>query len=162
MNAYGVSKLLGERLLQETQPRYYLVRTAWLYGPGGNNFVETMLRLGKTGKELPVVNDQHGSPTYTKDLALATRALIDGDYALGIYHLTNSGQATWYSFAQEIFKAEGIKVAVRAVTSDEFVRPAKRPSYSVLLATKGPRLRPWQNALHEYIKSRVQAMGGGR
>lgn len=154
VNVYGESKLAGEQVLQEIAPKYYLIRTAWLYGPGGKNFVETMLKLAKTKPMLPIVTDQHGSPTFTKDVAEYTKQLIAVNYAPGIYHATNSGQATWYTFAQEIFRLAKIDIKLEAVTSAEFPRLARRPQYGVLKNTKGPAMRPWQDALKEYIESR--------
>lgn len=161
VNVYGKSKLAGERALQEITPKYYLIRTAWLYGPGGKNFVETMLKLGSspsTGSGLQpalrVVDDQHGSPTFTKDVAQFSQQLLVRKHAPGIYHATNSGQATWYAFAQEIFRLANIDTKLEPVTSAEFLRPAKRPQYTILKNTKGPTLRPWQDALKEYIENR--------
>jgi len=151
VNVYGESKLAGERALAEAGPEYFLLRTAWLYGPGGKNFVDTMLRLGAERRELEVVDDQHGSPTFTKDLAGVTREILSGDFAPGVYHTVNAGVTTWYEFAQEIFRVAGLTVAVKPVGSDQFPRPARRPAYSVLLNTKGPVLRPWQEALAEYL-----------
>jgi dTDP-4-dehydrorhamnose reductase len=130
-----------------------LLRTAWLYGPGGKNFVDTMLRLGKERDALDVVDDQHGSPTFTKDLARATREIVAGSFVPGVYHTVNAGVTTWYEFAQEIFRLAGMNVSVKPVGSDQFPRPARRPAYSILLNTKGPTLRPWQAALKEYINS---------
>lgn len=154
VNVYGESKLAGERALVEIKPAYYLVRTAWLYGPHGKNFVETMLTLSETKKELQVVNDQHGCPTFTKDVAQFTRQLIDENYGSGIYHAVNGGMTTWYEFAKTIFEYAGTSVDVQPTTSDTFVRPAKRPNYSILLNTQGPTMRSWQDALREYIDTR--------
>ena len=164
VNYYGQSKLAGERALKEVGGRFYLLRTAWLYGPGGKNFVDTMLKLGKersspsTSSGLPalqVVDDQHGSPTFTKDVAGATRAVLENreKYPPGIYHAVNFGETTWYDFAKKIFETAGISVDVQPTTSDKFVRPAKRPKYSILQNTRGPKLRHWQDALQEYLTS---------
>jgi len=146
--------------------RAYLIRTSGLFGAQGKNFVETMLALGKdkNRKELKVVADQYGKPTYTKDLAQRTRELIEGDYAPGVYHVTNEAGpegVTWYDFAQEIFqqaeKYDPVYASVRVVScgSDEFPSPAKRPPYSVLLNTKLPPSRPWQEALADYLSNRT-------
>lgn len=154
VNVYGESKLAGERALVEIKPFFYLVRTAWLYGSHGKNFVETMLSLAQTKKELQVVSDQHGCPTFTKDVAQFTRTLVDEDYSSGIYHAVNGGMTTWFDFAKAIFEYARVHVDVQPTTSDAFVRPAKRPSYSILLNTQGPSMRSWQDALREYIESR--------
>ncbi len=152
VNVYGQSKLAGERALSTIKPRYYLLRTAWLYGPGGRNFVTTMLQLAQEHKLLSVVSDQYGCPTFTKDLAQATRAIIEQQYPLGIYHTVNDGVASWFEFAQKIFEYSDITADIKPTTSAEFPRPAKRPAYSILLNTKGPRLRRWQQALDEYVR----------
>jgi dTDP-4-dehydrorhamnose reductase len=153
VNVYGQSKLAGEKALLAVAPTFYLLRTAWLYGPNGKNFVDTMLQLAHKGKPVKVVNDQFGSPTFTKDVANVTREILKGDFAPGIYHTVNQGRASWFDFAQQIFTAAGAKVDVQPVASTEFPRPAKRPKYSMLKDTKGLGLRPWQEALNEYITS---------
>ena len=156
VNIYGASKLAGEESLRKINPEYYLVRTAWLYGHNGPNFVETMLQLAEERDELRVVNDQFGNPTSAHDLAQATRTLLDREksYEPGVYHLVNQGTTSWYEFAQEIFTLRRKKITVHPVPSTEYPTPAKRPQYSVLHNTKGPSLRPWQEALAEYLKSR--------
>ncbi len=153
VNVYGNSKLAGERALKESGCNFYLVRTAWLYGPNGKNFVDTMIALGQKGEPLKVVHDQYGCPTYTKDLALYVKTLIEETYPLGIYHGTNSNSASWFEFAERIFEyTQNIAVVVKPVLSTEFPRPAKRPTYSILKNTKGPSMRPWQDALAEYVR----------
>lgn len=161
VNVYGESKLAGERALKESGAKFYLLRTGWLYGPGGKNFVDTMIRLGgevQEGKRdhLEIVNDQHGSPTFTKDVALATKEILENrdKYPPGIYHAVNFGETTWYGFAKKIFEIAGMNVEVEATTSDKFVRPAKRPKYSILKNTRGPKLRHWQDALADYLHNR--------
>src|SRR3989344_3714564 len=147
VNAYGRSKLAGEQALKEVGGDCYLVRTAWLYGPGGPNFVDTMLSLAEKMPELKVVSDQHGKPTYTVDLAAATKEILEGGYVPGIYHVTNEtseGGITWYDFAVEIFKQTGKEISVQPCTSEEFPRPALRPEYSVLLNTKLPPRHDWK------------------
>ncbi|MBI2415372.1 MAG: dTDP-4-dehydrorhamnose reductase [Candidatus Kerfeldbacteria bacterium] len=155
VNAYGQSKAAGEVAIQQLGDdrwkKYYIIRTAWLYGPGGKNFVDTMLALAKTHPTLTVVNDQHGSPTYTKDLAKATRYLIEHNLPAGVYHVTNAGSCTWYEFATTIFKLTNTSVTVQPCTSAEFPRPATRPHYSILLNTKLPPARPWADALADYL-----------
>jgi dTDP-4-dehydrorhamnose reductase len=151
VNVYGESKLKGEESLRSTGGSYYILRTAWLYGEGGNNFVKTMLRLAEEKKELRVVNDQHGSPTYTKDVAEAMKQLVMGEYGHGVYHAVNEGVTTWYGLAKEIFRVVGADVTVVPVGSDEYPRPAARPKYSVLLNTKGLEMRSWQEALGDFL-----------
>lgn len=156
INIYGQSKLAGERALKESGCSFYLVRTAWLYGPNGKNFVDTMLMLAQKNKTLNVVRDQRGCPTYTKDLAEYVRTLIEGVYQFGIYHGVNVGNASWFEFAQKIFEyTPNLAIVVKPVSSSVFPRPAKRPAYSILQNIKGPHMRPWEDALLEYVQSRV-------
>lgn len=153
LNAYGRSKLVGEQALQQETDDFLLIRTAWLYGPNGKNFVDAMREKMKRGEAVRVVNDQEGSPTYTHDLAQATLHLIWSSAETGIYHLVNSGRTTWFDFAMEIQEVLGTAVQIDAVPSDAFPRPAKRPSYSVLVSTKKntPDLRTWKEALKSYL-----------
>ncbi|MBP8031251.1 MAG: dTDP-4-dehydrorhamnose reductase [Acetobacterium sp.] len=153
---YGESKAAGEKAVAETTPKHFIVRTAWLYGDG-NNFVKTMLELAAKHPQLTVVNDQVGSPTSTVDLAAAIIDLIETDH-YGIYHGTCEGQCSWYDFALEIFRLSGIDIPVAAVTSEQFVRPAPRPKYSVLENKalndlKMNNFRPWQLSLAEYLEN---------
>ncbi len=158
VNAYGASKLLGEKnIVQQVDAQwsnYYIIRTSWLFGNDGPNFVDTMLKLGLTKPVLKVVNDQHGSPTYTNDLAVATRSILDQQLPAGIYHATNSGDCTWYEFAQEIFRLAQLSVVVEPCSSLEFPRPAKRPAFSMLRNTKISALPTWQQALATYLSAR--------
>lgn len=152
---YGKSKCLGEEYVKTLCDKYFIVRTAWLYGEG-SNFVKTMLRLAKERKEINVVNDQWGSPTSTKDLASFISELIQTDY-YGIYHASNEGICSWYEFALTIFEYAGEKVIVNPITSEEYVCKAVRPKYSVLdcskLRNRGfTPLRTWDSALKEYIE----------
>lgn len=154
-NVYGKSKLAGEEAVRAHCKRHFILRTAWLYGEG-NNFVRTMLKLAKTNQEINVVGDQYGTPTYTKDLAAVIINLMQTEY-YGTYHATCEGMCSWYDFALEIFKLKEIDVKVNKVTSEEFVRPAKRPKYSVLDNVNLKKLgmntfRPWQEALEEYLE----------
>lgn len=152
---YGRTKLEGERFVQSICSKYYILRTAWLYG-NGNNFVRTMLNLAESNDEVRVVNDQIGSPTATVDLAAAVCTLIEtGEY--GLYHATCEGQCSWYDFAKSIFKIRGLKTKVIPVKSEEFPRPAKRPKWSVLensaLKAAGKNVfRPWEKAIDGYLK----------
>ena len=157
--AYGRSKLLGERAIQSNPPpRWLILRTAWLYGPNGPNFVQTMLNAARAGKPLKVVNDQAGSPTYTFDLAEATLDLLDTG-ASGIYHVTNSGQTTWFDFARSIFQEWGLTPELAPITTADWQRmkpdSANRPAYSVLDLQPlermlGRPMRPWRDALRAY------------
>lgn len=151
MNAYGRSKAKGEAQLQALAHQFYLVRTSWLYGQGGKNFVTTMLDLAKTKPELKVVNDQHGKPTFTDDLAAFIKTLLLEHAPTGIYHGVNEGETTWYDFTREIFRQANVTTSVVPCTSAEFPRPAKRPEWSTLLNTKRPWLRPWPEALRDYL-----------
>jgi dTDP-4-dehydrorhamnose reductase len=153
-SAYGRTKLAGEEAVRELLPdTHYLVRTAWLYGRNGNNFVKTMLRLEQERDTVSVVTDQVGQPTYARDLAEHVGMLLDRHPAPGTYHGTNSGEVSWYEFTREIFRLAGADPArVLPTTSADFVRPAPRPAYSVLghdrWSQQGlPEMRPWQEAL---------------
>ncbi|MCX8128604.1 MAG: dTDP-4-dehydrorhamnose reductase [Clostridia bacterium] len=156
MSVYGKSKELGERLVRETNPRHFIVRTAWLYGEG-NNFVRTILKLAKEKDEVSIVNDQIGSPTSTKDLAACILDLTD-TYNYGTYHATCEGYCSWYDFAKKIFSLKGINIKVNAITTEQLARPAHRPKYSVLdnfmLNIHGMnRFRTWDEAVEEYLKA---------
>ena len=131
LSVYGKTKHLGEVYIRDILNKFYIVRTAWLYGFHGPNFVTTMLNLAKTNDSISVVNDQIGSPTYTVDLANAIASLIKKP-AYGIYHVTNSEHCSWYEYAQEIFDIAGIDIELKPVTTEEFSSPAPRPKYSVL------------------------------
>ncbi len=154
-NCYGRSKLLGEKLVKDTNKKFFIVRTAWLYGDGGN-FVRTMLRLSKEKKQIDIVNDQTGSPTSTVDLARCIINLINTNN-YGIYHATAEGACSWYEFAKAIFKIAGIDVQVNAITSEQLSRPALRPKYSVLdnfmlKILDINNFRHWEEALREYLE----------
>ncbi|MBL8115306.1 MAG: dTDP-4-dehydrorhamnose reductase [Acidobacteria bacterium] len=160
VNAYGAGKLEGERQVVASGARFLIVRTSWVFGVGGANFPEAILRqvaLGRT--ELRVVSDQRGRPTYAADLAHAIRRLVDVG-ATGIVHFANSGETTWFGLAAELVRAASHpEVAVKPCTSDEFPRPAKRPAYSVLDTSLYERLTgepppPWQAALARYLAIR--------
>lgn len=152
---YGTSKLMGEQFTKEFCSKYFIVRTAWLYG-NGNNFVKTMLKLAETNNELNVVDDQVGSPTSTVDLARAIIKLMNTEY-YGTYHGTCEGQCSWYDFAKKVFELKNIDIKVNPVTSEEFKRPAPRPVYSVLdnfmFKLVGLNsFRNWEESLEEYLK----------
>jgi dTDP-4-dehydrorhamnose reductase len=156
LGAYGRTKLAGEQLLQKHLNEFFIVRTAWVFGIHGNNFVKTMLRLGKERGEVGVVHDQVGSPTYTVDLAQFMVELMETD-KFGVYHATNSGICSWYEFAVEIFKQAELDVKVNPLTTDQFPRPAARPKYSVLskkrIEQEGLKpLRDWKKALAAFLE----------
>jgi len=157
VSAYGMSKYLGELELAKNTDKYYLIRLSRLFGKMGagenvkRSFVDTMLELGKTKDELDIVDEEVSSPTYAPDLAKQTRGIIDGNYDFGIYHAANRGACTWYGFAQQIFKDAQIDIKLNPVSGDKFPRPAKRPQFAILLNTKTPEGRSWQEALKEYI-----------
>mgnify|MGYP000732015633 FL=1 len=155
VNVYGRTKLLGEQAVQKMLEKYFIVRISWVFGEHGNNFVKTMLRLGKEHKELNVVADQYGRPTHTADLAPLLIEMIKTD-KYGIYHATNEGVCSWAEFAEEIFKVAGMNVKVNHIATDEYPTKAKRPLNSRLskekLKCNFRELKHWRNALKEYIK----------
>ena len=155
ISVYGKSKLKGEEAILEILDKFFIIRTAWLYGINGGNFPKTMLELAKNHSEITVVYDEVGTPTYTPDLAKAISQLIETDY-YGIYHITNSGSCSWCEFARYIFEIAGKDVKVIPVTASEFARPAPRPHYSVLENKKWidngfEPLRSYKDAIKEYI-----------
>ena len=154
-SAYGKTKLEGEKFIQEYADKYFILRTAWLYGLHGNNFVQTMLSLAENHDEITVVDDQIGSPTYSLDLAVSIANLLNSD-KYGIYHLTNEGECSWYEFSKRIFELSDVDVKVLPVTTEEFPRPAPRPHYSVLSNQKWikagfPPMRKYEEALSDYL-----------
>lgn len=160
VTAYGITKLHGEEKIQANCEKYYIFRTAWLYGHGGNNFVKTMTKLGQERDELSVVCDQHGSPTYAVDLASIIKQAIDKKIPYGIYHATNNGFTTWYEFTKEIFEQQGIECKVNPVTTEEYIKmmgivQAKRPLNSKLskrkLEEQGIEVPEWKDALKRYL-----------
>ena len=157
LSIYGESKLAGE-MNAAFSPEHLIVRTQWLYGLHGKNFVESMLRLGAEKDELSVVDDQIGSPTWSVDLSRAIIALIDNG-CRGTYHAANSEYCSWNGFATAIFEEAGLNVSVKPMTTAELDRPARRPLYSTLECNKltgdtGFRPQPWRDALREYLKLR--------
>jgi len=158
VNAYGRSKLAGEEAALSSGAAALVVRTSWLFGPGGRNFVDTIAGKLDRGEALEVVNDQRGSPTYTRDLAHAIARLL-GRGATGVVHATNTGDTSWYDFAVAIARYLGSSTPIAPVSSERFRRPAPRPAYSVLsndryAAWVGERLPRWEEALHHYLASR--------
>jgi dTDP-4-dehydrorhamnose reductase len=156
ISVYGKSKLKGEEAILEILDKFFIIRTAWLYGYNGKNFPKTMLELAENHSEITVVYDEVGSPTYTPDLAEAISELIETDY-YGIYHITNSESCSWCEFAKYIFEVAGKDVKVIPVTASEFARAAPRPSYSVLENKKWADngfepLRSYKEAIKDYIE----------
>ncbi|MDI6739554.1 MAG: dTDP-4-dehydrorhamnose reductase [Candidatus Edwardsbacteria bacterium] len=155
LNHYGRSKLAGEACVRDLLTKFFIVRTSWLFGKHGKNFVSTILKNTGEAGEIKVVDDQTGSPTYAPDLCNAIARLIDTQY-YGLYHITNSGSCTWHAFASEAVRIKGIKASVLPISSDEYSTPTKRPKYSVLKnfcweRTFSPILRSWRDALKEYL-----------
>jgi len=145
VSAYGRTKLHGEATAGE---RAWIVRSSWLFGETGHNFLRTMLRLGAERDEVAVVDDQRGCPTYVGHLAEATRALVDADAAFGIWHLAADGDCTWADFAEAIFEEAALDCRVRRITTAEFGARAPRPAVSILRSEKGaPRLPHWRDGL---------------
>jgi len=161
VGVYGESKLAGEEAIRATTPQHQIVRTSWLYGQDGPNFVLTMLRLGAEREELRVVADQRGAPTWTGHLAPALLRLLD--HAMpGTYHLTNSGETTWCDFARAIMADAHLPARVLPTTTAEYGAPAPRPAYSVLdnaawRALEEPPLPAWENGLQAYLVRRQVA-----
>lgn len=157
---YGKSKLAGEQEVQSIMDRAYIVRTSWVFGQYGSNFVRTILKLASERGELQVVSDQIGSPTYTLDLARFLIELVQTEY-YGIYHASNQGACSWYDFAKEIVHESGMHtVKLHPCATSAFPRPAARPAYSVMrhgaIEKHGlTDLRPWQEALHHYINGKT-------
>jgi dTDP-4-dehydrorhamnose reductase len=156
-SVYGESKARTEVGIREILPHCCIVRTSWVFGVGGKCFPETILKLASTQKELDVVADQRGCPTYTVDLARTIVQLCRKE-AVGTVHVTNQGECTWFEFASAIVREAGLAATVKPTTSDKFVRPAKRPAYSVLsrasLSNCGLTMPTWQDALRRYLQER--------
>ena len=165
VTVYGITKLHGEEGIEANMDEYYIFRTAWLYGVGGNNFVKTMTKLGTTRDEINVVSDQHGSPTYAKDLSNIIYQAIDKKIPYGIYNATNEGYTTWYEFTKEILKEQGIECKVNPVTTEEYIEmmkitQAKRPFNSQLskqkLKDQGINVPDWKDGLKRYLEEAKQ------
>ena len=156
INVYGKTKYEGEVYVQELLEKYYIVRISWVFGENGNNFIDTMLRLAKDRDEINVINDQVGSPTYTKDLAPLLVDMIETD-KYGVYHATNEGYCTWYEFAKEIFRIAEIDIKVNPITTKEYPTKAVRPmnskmSKEKIITNNFNKLRLWKDSLREYIE----------
>lgn len=156
INAYGKTKYLGEVEVQKYCKKFYIARTAWLYGIKGKNFVETMISLSSKMPSLKVVDDQTGSPTWTYELINGILKLLKNE-PFGIYHVSGTGETSWYGFAKEIFEKENIKTDLAPCTTEEFPRDAKRPKYSYMKNENGLVLtRDWKLALADYLKQRKE------
>lgn len=161
ISVYGETKLAGEQATIEANRRSFIVRSSWLFGANGNNFVDTMLRLGADHGEVLVVHDQVGSPTWTWHLAYGLVRLIDSD-AFGLHHMAASGSCSWYEFAKEIFEKAGMEVVTLSASTDMIGRKAKRPAYSALASeiAHAIELPAWQNGLAGYLAQRQDRTGG--
>jgi dTDP-4-dehydrorhamnose reductase len=155
LSAYGRSKLAGEEATRAANKRHFIVRSAWLFGTGGSNFVETMLRLAADHGEVLVVRDQVGSPTYTWHLAYGIVRLIEG-VEFGIHHMAAAGACSWYEFAREIFEQASVECKVMSATTEMLGRPAPRPAYSALASQREHpiELPSWQDGLAAYLAQR--------
>jgi dTDP-4-dehydrorhamnose reductase len=158
ISIYGATKLAGEEGVAASNPDHFIVRTSWLFGSNGGNFVETMLRLGRELGEVVVVRDQVGCPTYTGHLAEALVRLLDGD-EYGLHHIAGGGACSWFDFAGAIFDQAGVECRTLSCTTDEFPRPAPRPPYSALATEReyGLLLPDWQEGLADYLSERAVA-----
>lgn len=161
VTAYGITKLHGEQGIQNNLDEYYIFRTAWLYGIGGKNFVKTMTKLGKERDEISVVSDQHGSPTYAKDLSNIVYQAVKNKIPYGIYNATNEGFTTWYDFTKEIFAMQNIECKVNPVNTEEYIKmlnitQARRPHNSQMskekLKQNGISIPDWKDGLKRYLE----------
>ncbi|WP_315113956.1 dTDP-4-dehydrorhamnose reductase [Clostridium intestinale] len=158
VSVYGKTKLAGEKFVREIADKYYIIRTAWLYGYEGNNFVYTIIKAGKEKGYLTVVDDQRGNPTNAEDLAHhMLKVAVTEEY--GTYHCTGTGECSWYDFASKIIEFSNIECKVDPVTSNDYVRAAKRPSYSsldnmMLRVTVGDEMRNWEDALKVFLNNK--------
>lgn len=160
INVYGESKLLGEKYVKEMLQKYYIVRTSWVFNINGKNFIETMINLSKNHNQISIINDQVGSPTYTKDLSRLLVDMLESD-KYGLYHATNEGYCSWYEFANAIFKLYNININTKPINSDEYISKAKRPLNSKLSKAKlienGFKPLPnWNDALKDYLIRRKE------
>ncbi len=158
LSVYGQSKLAGEKEVAEYNPRHYILRTAWLYGPGGNNFIEKMIQRAKTAEKLEISDDEIGSPTYTLDLAMMTRKIVETKQ-YGLYHATNSGECSRYQWIKTCFEHLSISTMVIPCSRVKFVLPAQRPAYSAMdnrkiMSVINWKIPSWQDAVIRYLNRR--------
>ena len=151
LNEYGRSKLAGEANVRKSMDDYYIIRTSWLFGCHGKNFVDTILKLADEKSEINVVNDQFGCPTYAYDLAVMTKRIVDGRCSFGIYHLMNDGVCSWFEFAREIVFLRGVDCCVVPCSSDEYPSQVRRPKYSILNNNRMDKMPHWKDALKRYL-----------
>lgn len=154
LSVYGKTKLLGEKEIQKHCKKYYIARTAWLYGIYGKNFVETMITLANEKGKLSVVDDQTGSPTWTIELIQGILKILKSNEPYGIYHISGQKETSWFEFAKKIFELENITVELNPCTTEDFKRPAQRPKYSYIENPDLVLTRPWVEALKDYLKLR--------
>lgn len=152
LNIYGASKLAGEVEVRKENPKHYIVRTSWLYGKYGKNFVDTMIQMAKTQNTIKVVDDQYGCPTWTNDLILGIKQLIENKNDFGTYQICGSGVASWYEFAKEIFTILNLDIELIPVSTHDFPRPAVRPKFSAM--DNSGLARDWRVALKEYLNQK--------
>lgn len=163
ISVYGHSKLMGEHHIQSHLKNYFIIRTSWLYSEFGNNFVKTMIRLGKDRDELKVVDDQMGSPTYALDLAKFIFHIIENDICTyGVYHYSNEGEISWFDFAKKIFEMTDLNVNLEPIPTKEYPTPAKRPAYSVMDKSKvkditGVHVPYWEDSLKKCLENMSHA-----
>ena len=160
LSVYGKTKLAGEVATAQANRRSYIVRSSWLFGVNGPNFVDTMMRLGESQGQVLVVHDQVGAPTYTWHLAYGLVRLLDSD-AYGIHHMAGGGHCSWYEFAQEIFRQAGMDVVTLSATTEMFGRKAPRPPHSALVSENQHAivLPPWQDGLESYLNQKKSREG---
>ncbi|MBM3579274.1 MAG: dTDP-4-dehydrorhamnose reductase [Alphaproteobacteria bacterium] len=151
LSVYGASKLRGEENTRAANLQHYIIRTSWLYGKNGKNFVDTMLNMAKSQKVIRVVNDQFGCPTWTHDLAFGIKKIIEEKTPFGTYHVCGGGVTSWYEFAKKIFEIAAVDVSVTPVSTSEFPRPARRPKFSAM--KNDGMCRDWREALEKYLTS---------
>jgi len=162
LSVYGDTKFEGENCVKDICEKYFIIRSSWVFGElpenhSGTNFVETIIRLSKEKSELTIVNDQIGSPTYTKDLVEIIKEMINKSPAYGIYHFSSTGACSWYDFAKEILAQTNTAIELKPITSSEYPQKAKRPSYSYMDKSKIEKalrikVRSWQEMLSEYLR----------
>lgn len=164
INAYGYSKFVAEQVIERFAPRYMIVRTAWLYAPGGKNFIHRIVEKARSGEPLKVVTDEISGPTNADDLAEALFELAATDRP-GLYHLTNAGECSRYDFAREILRLAGLDAPIMPTTLAEFQRPSTPPHYSplanIFAAAAGVKMRPWQEALADYVAREASSVRTG-